>query len=153
MFFARRLHSADGATAMDTWDGYVANRNRLQQGWTARGVRGAVVLTGDAHRAYASDLMLDYDNPRQVIGTELVCSSVTSDGDGNADDTGGLSPLNPHIRFFSNLRGYTRVTVEPAQLTAEFRAVDRVTVRDRPVRTLKRYVVEAGNPGLHDAGP
>jgi alkaline phosphatase D len=44
------------------------------------------------------------------------------------------------------------VTVEPAQLTAEFRAVDRVSVPDRPVQTLKRYVVEAGNPGLRDAG-
>jgi hypothetical protein len=41
-------------------------------------------------------------------------------------------PTRPHITYYSNLRGYLRATVEPTQITAEFRAVDKVSVADRP---------------------
>lgn len=48
-------------------------------------VRNAVVLTGDVHRHWATDLKVDYKDPAaKVVGTELVCSSITSTGDGTA---------------------------------------------------------------------
>jgi alkaline phosphatase D len=152
VFFAQRLHSDAGAISADAWDGYAANRDRLQRGWHARGVRGAVVLTGDVHRAYANNLMLDYDSQDLTVGVELVTSSVSSGGDGDPADTSGLSGRNPHVRFYSNLRGYLRTVVDTGVLTASFRAVDGVTVPGQPVRTLRSFAVEAGNPGLHDAG-
>ena len=39
VFFAQKLASADGAKSMDSWDGYSANRGRLQRGWDAAGLR------------------------------------------------------------------------------------------------------------------
>ncbi|QFZ18162.1 alkaline phosphatase D family protein [Saccharothrix syringae] len=147
VFFAQKLASADGARSMDSWDGYTANRDRLQRGWDAAGLRNTVVLTGDVHRSWAADLMLDYDRQDRVVGTELVTTSVTSGGDGNAADT-GLSSLNPHVKFHKNLRGYVRTVTTPAQVGVDFRCVDRVTTRDYPVKTVQSYVVEAGNPGL-----
>ncbi|MGY0236339.1 alkaline phosphatase D family protein [Longispora urticae] len=147
VFFAQKLADAAGATSMDAWDGYVANRDRIQQGWDARGVRSAVVLTGDVHRSWASNLMADYASQNRIVGTELVTTSVTSSGDGNAADT-GLSSLNPHVKFFKNLRGYCRVHVDSTRMLADFRVVDKVTVRDYPVRTIQSYAIEAGNPGL-----
>ena len=106
-----------------------------------------MVLTGDVHRSWAADLMSDYATQDRIVGTELVTTSVTSGGDGNAADT-GVSSLNPHVKFYKNLRGYVRTVTSPTQVNVDFRFVDRVTVRDYPVRTLQSYVIQAGNPGL-----
>ncbi|MEV0676352.1 alkaline phosphatase D family protein [Actinosynnema sp. NPDC050436] len=147
VFFAQKLASAAGAKSMDSWDGYSANRDRLQRGWDAAGLKNTVVLTGDVHRSWASNLMLDYTAQDRVVGTELVTTSVTSGGDGNAADN-GLSALNPHVKFHKNLRGYVRTVTTPDQVAVDFRFVDKVTVRDYPVKTVQSYVVQAGNPGL-----
>nr|WP_235921440.1 alkaline phosphatase D family protein [Lentzea tibetensis] len=147
VFFAQRLAGADGAKSMDAWDGYSANRDRLQKGWDAAGIKNTVVLTGDVHRSWASNLMLNYQAQDKIVGTELVTTSVTSSGDGNAAET-SPQPLNPHVKFYKNLRGYVRTNITPAQMRVDFRAVDKVTVRDYPVKTVQSYVVEAGNPGL-----
>jgi alkaline phosphatase D len=147
VFFAQKLAAADGSKSMDSWDGYTANRDRLQRGWDARGNRGTVVLTGDVHKSWASNVMLDYRTQAKVIGTELVTTSVTSGGDGNAAET-GLSSLNPHVKFYKNLRGYVRTRTTATEMTVDFRTVDKVTVRDYPVKTAQSYVIEAGNPGL-----
>ncbi|GLZ36369.1 phosphodiesterase [Lentzea sp. NBRC 105346] len=101
VFFAQKLASSDGAKSMDSWDGYTANRDRIQKGWDASGNRGTVVLTGDVHRSWASNLMLDYRTQDKIIGTELVTTSVTSSGDGNAAET-SPQPLNPHVKFYKN---------------------------------------------------
>ena len=147
VFFAQKLASADGAKSMDSWDGYSANRGRLQRGWDAAGLRNTVVLTGDVHRSWAANLMNDYATQDRIVGTELVTTSITSGGDGNATDT-GLSNLNPHVKFYKNLRGYVRTVTTPTRMNVDFRFLDRVTTRDYPVRTLQSYVVQAGNPGL-----
>jgi alkaline phosphatase D len=147
VFFAQKLAAADGSKSMDSWDGYTANRGRLQRGWDAQGNRGTVVLTGDVHRSWANNLMLDYATQNKIIGTELVTTSVTSTGDGNAADT-GVSTLNPHVKFYKNLRGYIRTVTTPSQMAVDFRAVDKVTVRDYPVKTVQSYVIQADNPGL-----
>ncbi|MDQ3404972.1 MAG: alkaline phosphatase D family protein [Actinomycetota bacterium] len=147
VFFAQKLASADGAKSMDSWDGYSANRGRLQKAWETQGNTSTVVLTGDVHRSWASDLMADYTTQNKIIGTELVTTSITSGGDGNAAET-GTSSLNPHVKFYKNQRGYVRTVVTPTQMTVDFRVVDKVTVRDLPVKTVKTYAIEAGNPGL-----
>ncbi|MEU5691887.1 alkaline phosphatase D family protein [Actinosynnema sp. NPDC020468] len=147
VFFAQKLASADGAKSMDSWDGYTANRGRLQRGWDAAGLRNTVVLTGDVHRSWAANLMADYTAQDRIVGTELVTTSITSTGDGNAADT-GTSSLNPHVKFYKNLRGYVRTTTTPTEMSVDFRAVDKVTVRDYPVKTVQSYAIEAGNPGL-----
>jgi alkaline phosphatase D len=147
VFFAQRLSSSDGAKSMDAWDGYTANRKRIQDGWQARGNTSTVVLTGDVHQHWAANIMNNYASQDRVIGTELVTTSITSGGDGNpsSDGSGGL---NPHVKFNKSLRGYVRTVTTPTQMNVDFRVVDKVTVRDSPVRTEKSYVIQAGNPGL-----
>jgi len=149
VFFAQKLAGSDGSKSMDSWDGYTANRHRIQAGWDARGNTSTVVLTGDVHRSWASNVMADYATQSRVVGTELVTTSITSSGDGNPADN-GLSSLNPHVKYYRNQRGYVRTRLTPTLLTADFRALDKVTVRDRPISTVKTYVVEAGNPGLQN---
>ncbi|MFC6021759.1 alkaline phosphatase D family protein [Plantactinospora solaniradicis] len=148
VFFARQLDAA-GAASMDSWDGYRASRSRVQQAWTQRAVRNPVVLTGDVHQAWANDLKADYANPASAtIGTELVCTSISSGGNGSADTAIPNASINPHIRFFSNRRGYVRTTIGRTQLRADFRAVASVTEHGAPVSTVGSFVIADGRPGL-----
>ncbi|KPM50467.1 alkaline phosphatase [Frankia sp. CcI49] len=147
VFFAQRLSSAAGAKSMDAWDGYTANRGRIQAGWQATGNDSVVVLTGDVHQHWAANIMDNYTTQNQVIGTELVTTSITSGGDGTGAGT-GLSTLNPHVKFNWNRRGYVRTVTTPAQMTVDFRVLNQVTVRGLAVSTAQSYVIQAGNPGL-----
>ncbi|MET3172446.1 UNVERIFIED_ORG: phosphodiesterase/alkaline phosphatase D-like protein [Arthrobacter sp. UYCu721] len=69
--------------SMDGLDGYAASRRRITQGWVDANVRNAVVLTCDVHRNWANDLKVNYKDPGSpVVGSELVCTSITSTGNG-----------------------------------------------------------------------
>jgi alkaline phosphatase D len=147
VFFARRFNST--GASMDSWDGYRASRARIQQGWVDRGVRNPVVLTGDVHRAWGNNLVADYNNPSSaVIGTELVTSSVTSSGDGDATTTIPDVGNNPWLKFYSNRRGYIRANISPTEMRSDFRAVAKVSEHGAAATTLKSFVTEEGHPGL-----
>jgi alkaline phosphatase D len=145
--------------SMDAWDGYAASRQRITRGWVDAAVRNPVVLTGDVHAHWASDLKLDYDDPTSpTVGAELVCSSITSSGDG-ADSATGSHPWlanNPHLRFHNDLRGYVRTTITPDQMTADFRCVRRVSRRDARTFTRASFTIHDRQPGVeltHDNPP
>jgi alkaline phosphatase D len=147
VFFARRFNST--GASMDSWDGYRASRARIQEGWVDRATRNPVVLTGDVHRAWASNLVADYNNPASaVIGSELVTSSVTSSGDGDGATAIPDVGTNPWLKFYNNRRGYVRTTISPTQLRADFRAVAKVSEHDAAASTVKSFVIEEGRPGL-----
>ncbi|TDB77056.1 alkaline phosphatase [Micromonospora sp. KC723] len=154
VFFAQRDRDAGPltVTSMDAWDGYLASRERITRGWVAAGVRNPVVLTGDVHAHWASDLKLDYSDPTsRTVGSELVCSSVTSGGDG-FDSASGSHPwlrTNPHLRFQNNLRGFVRTTITPARLTADFAVLPYVTRPDAPAHVRASFAIEDRVPGLH----
>ncbi|GAA3300685.1 alkaline phosphatase D family protein [Dactylosporangium vinaceum] len=148
VFFARQFDAA-GAGNMDAWDGYRASRAPIQQGWVDRGVRNPLILTGDVHAAWANNLKADYADPDSaVIGTELVCTSITSGGNGTADTTIPNAATNPHLRFYSNRRGYVRTSITPARVTADFRGVATVTEHGAAASTLQSFAVLDGRPGL-----
>ncbi|GAA0560167.1 alkaline phosphatase D family protein [Paractinoplanes ferrugineus] len=148
VFFAEQVNAA-GVANMDAWDGYRASRDRLQRGWVERRVRNPVVLTGDVHTAWANDLKADYADPAsRTIGTELVCTSITSRGDGSRVTRIPTGAVNPHLRFYSDRRGYLRSTLTPAEITADFRAIDAVSTPGAPVRTLRSFKIQNGRPGI-----
>jgi alkaline phosphatase D len=158
VFFAQR--DGDGARSTctdhstDAWDGYAASRDRIATGWVQRGVPNMVVLTGDVHKHWASDLRADYyDGTGPVIGTELVTTSVTSGGrGGGAPPSAGWLANNPHVKYSQDQRGYVRATLTPTQLTAEFMVVTpSVLSTTASVVVDRRFVVQAGRPGLQPA--
>jgi alkaline phosphatase D len=137
---------------MDAWDGYAACRDRVVSSWQRSGVRNPVVLTGDVHDHYAAEVLADWDDPAsEVVATELVTTSITSNGDGEDPDDGRTwwSDQNPHVPFWTDLRGYVRTRFTPTELTADFRCLPRVSVPDQPAFTRASYVVEEGRPGLN----
>jgi alkaline phosphatase D len=139
---------------MDAWDGYRASRQRITQGWVDAEVRNPVVLTGDVHAHWASDLYLDYDEAASTepVGSELITSSITSGGDGydEPDGTHPWAEWNPNLRFWTNLRGYVSTTITPTEMTARFRCVDRVTTPGAEAFTRATFVLEDGVRGLQE---
>jgi len=132
--------------AMDAWDGYPAARRRLLRSFVDGAVRNPVVLTGDVHRHYANDLLLD----DRVIASELVTSSVSSGGDG-AERT-ALTDIqlgeNPHLRWADSRRGYVMLKLGPSDLRAEFRTLPFVSRPGGRAATAAAFGLEDGRRGL-----
>jgi alkaline phosphatase D len=156
VFFAQRDRDEGPVkvTSQDAWDGYVASRRRVTQGWIDAGVRNPVVLTGDVHAHWAADLKLDYDDPTgPTVGAELVTTSITSGGDG-ADSDPAAHPflrINPHLRFYNNQRGYVLTRIDRDRLTADFKVLPTVREPGAEVRTRATFVIEDRVPGVQQA--
>ncbi len=144
----------DGRFSMDKWDGYTAARRRLYARLLEARTPNPVVLSGDTHVHYASELTLDpLDRRSTPVGVELTNSSISSSGDGSEVQNGwsALQRDNPQVKFHNNRRGYIACVATPRALRADFRVVDRVTSPGAPLRTAGSVIVEAGRPGLQSA--
>jgi alkaline phosphatase D len=154
VFFGRRDNNPDPAAtvvSMDAWDGYAASRDRIVGGMVEHGVRNPVVLTGDVHAHWASEVFRDQDDPDSgVVASEFVTSSITSGGDGydQADGRHPWAAWNPNLTFWTNLRGYVSTTITPTQMTVDHRCVRYVTSPGAPVFTRAQYVLEDGVRGM-----
>jgi alkaline phosphatase D len=137
---------------LDQWDGYAPQRDRLLRLLSTGRVANPVVLAGDIHSSWFSDLKLDFDDPTSpTVAVEFVGTSMSSDFPVAFDGpVKAANPVfNPHVRYFDGLkRGYLRCEVGRDAWRADVRVVDTVEVRRAPVRTEASFVTEAGHPGL-----
>ncbi|QZT60346.1 alkaline phosphatase D family protein [Mycolicibacterium austroafricanum] len=135
----------------DAWDGYVANRDRITAGMLNSPVRNAVVLTGDVHAHWAAEVYERAGDPlSRRVATKLVTTSISSGGDGSDTraDVDEILPDNPHIRYFSNRRGYVRTRITPDEMRADFRTVPFVTRQGAPVQTGASFTIADRLPQL-----
>jgi alkaline phosphatase D len=143
-----RNWDSDGqpTNSMDTWDGYPVARQRVLDAFEH--VPNAIVLTGDIHSSWAGNLHVR--GPQSpVVGAELVCSSITTNGDGyDVPARDGFKEWNPHFLFHDERRGFVSCELTPARLTASFRVLPYVREPDAPIETRGVFVVEAGRPGV-----
>ncbi|GAA3923801.1 alkaline phosphatase D family protein [Actinomadura viridis] len=153
VFFAQRDNNAGPlkVTSQDSWDGYVASRDRITSGWVDAKVRNPVVLTGDVHAHWAGDIKANFDDPSSAtIGAELVCSSITSGGDG-ADSDPAAHPflkINPHLRFYNNQRGYVISRIGKDEMRSDFKTLPNVRTPGAAASTKATFVVEDRVPGV-----
>ena len=96
---------------MDAWDGVAAARNRLLGFVRDARIGNVVVLTGDIHSSWVTDLKTDFADPTSpVVATEFVGTSISSDFPPQfiAIIQAALAhPSNAHVKFFD---GAFRVT-------------------------------------------
>ncbi|WP_323374139.1 alkaline phosphatase D family protein [Plantactinospora alkalitolerans] len=137
---------------LDQWDGYLPQRDRLLRLLSDARVANPVVLAGDIHSTWISDLKLDFDDPASpTVATEFVGTSISSDFPAAFDaPIKQANPiLNPHVRYFDGLgRGYLRCDVRPDSWRTDVRVVETIERRESPVRTSASFVVENGRPGV-----
>ncbi len=136
---------------VDTWDGYAAERDRVLGDIVASGAQNPVVLTGDIHTHYASDLRTNFDDPSsRRVGVELVTTSVTSDGDGYDDPAGRAVEMaeNPHIAYVDQRRGFVMCRVDGTQLKADFHTIPYVSKRNAADSVSATFTVQNGSHRL-----
>lgn len=137
----------------DAWDGYPAARRRLTDFIATRRPANPLILGGDVHCFYATDIKTDFSDPRApVIASEFIGSSITSRGWTNAQLTPMLA-ANPHIRFAEpERRGYAVLDLGTHATQTRFRGVMDVRDAQSGVETLKTFTVEAGRAGVQMGG-
>ena len=137
---------------MDVWSGYEVARRRLMEFLAQRRPSNPVVLTGDIHTNWVSDLRVDYADERaRTVATEFVGTSISSGGDGS--DTRGTTARmlaeNPWVKFFNSQRGYVSCEVTPDRWRADYRVLEYVTRPNSPISTRASFLIEDGRPGAH----
>lgn len=136
---------------LDAWDGYPAARARLLATAQRQGV-DLVVLAGDSHNAWASDLVVD----GRPAGVEFAGQSVTSPGFEHdlratppATLASTLMAANPTLRWADTAqRGYMQVTLTPAEAVCEWRFTQPVAQRSDRLAGMVRGRVQAGRRRL-----
>ena len=117
------------AINMDQWDGYPVEREEILDFVDENSIKNMVVLTGDIHTSWASELYKSsavltggvFDEP---LGVEFVAPSVTSPGfpDGAAELVSAVLPVvNPHMKY-TDLKnhGFILIDVNHQRVQAEF---------------------------------
>lgn len=136
----------------DGWDGYPAARQRLMDLFAEGAGANPVVLGGDVHSFWVTELKRDFADARApAIASEFVTTSITS----QPPPEGRIQAVlreNPHIHYATGAhRGYLRLTLTPERLMAELRGVTSVTEREADCHTLASFVVENGIAGPQPA--
>jgi alkaline phosphatase D len=147
----RRPDLPGGGFSLDSWDGYVAARQRLMDvvaGVEGDGVQNFVSIGGDIHTSAVADLHSDpTDLTSAVIGTEFIGPSISAlellDPVALA---GARSIPNVHLYDIDN-RGYLVVEFTAREATASFRWLEDALDPDSPIRTGAVWSTTAGSPG------
>jgi alkaline phosphatase D len=136
----------------DGWDGYPVARRRLLDTLATSRAANPLVLGGDVHTFYATELRRDFARPvskaNPRVATEFVGTSVTSNSRPQAR-TDQLVALNPHIKYGrSDRRGYMLLEVTPQETRTRFMGLDDVRDPYTAQRELAAFRVEDGKVGV-----
>jgi alkaline phosphatase D len=142
----------EGRFWTDGWDGYPAARQRLMRDIARHHPSNPVVISGDVHSFFASDLRSDFYRPASpanpVLATEFCGTSVTSNSRPQARTEQYLA-MNPHIAYGrSDRRGFAVMDLTPDHATVLFQGLDDVKSASSAMATLARFGVENGRPGV-----
>jgi alkaline phosphatase D len=146
-----RRPGPEEAFAMDQWSGYEVCRDRVLRFIADRKPTNPIVITGDIHSNWVSDLKVQWkDEHAPAIATEFTGTSISSGGDGVDEQpaTADWYRENPHLKMYNSRRGYVLITLSEAQCRADYRVVPFVTKPGAPVRTHSSWVVENGRCGV-----
>lgn len=136
---------------MDAWDGYPAARERLLRA-AQEADANLVVLAGDSHNAWASEL----SNANAAAGVEFAGHSVSSPGFESyiswirpEDLSAQTVRANPQLRWAETARrGYMAVELTPARATSEYRFLQGVRNRSTQLAGTQRLSSAAGSHKL-----
>jgi alkaline phosphatase D len=141
----------------DGWDGYPAARRRLFDTLVKSRAANPLVLGGDVHTFYATELRADFNRPASkanpVIATEFVGTSVTSSSRPQ-QRTAEYVAMNPHIKYGrSDRRGYMLLEITPHETRTRFMGLDEVRDARTGQRELAAFRVVDGKAGVGFCDP
>ncbi|GAA1764210.1 hypothetical protein GCM10009712_10900 [Pseudarthrobacter sulfonivorans] len=86
-----------------------------------------------------------------MVGSELVCTSITSTSNGSGSATDPTMAWNPPLKFYNDNRGYVNTRITKDAVTADFRVLDYVRKPGSPVSTKASFAIQDGVSGLQQA--
>ena len=150
--FLDAAHPLPPIANLDQWDGYDPARTRLLKFLAARKVPNPVVLAGDIHSSWFSDLRINRDDlTSKPVAVEFTATSISSDFPAAFDaPLKQANPtLNPHVRYFDgSVHGYLRFDINRERWLTQARTVASIATRQSPVTTTASWATVAGSPGL-----
>lgn len=158
---------------MDAWDGYQANKNRTLQTLYDNNINNNIVVAGDSHANWVSDLTwLDHNNNTNnhhpsynpttgtgAIGVEFAGTAITSPsayGENiTADAANELSKAlvnanaNDALQWAEGYyRGYYELRITPEEVGARFFGMPIIKERDAGEVSLANFTVKSGENRL-----
>jgi len=123
----------------DQWDGYPAARERFYDAIEKNAVKDVVVLSGDIHASFASDLArtpnvaaaYDATTGRGSLAVELVTPSVTSETPSKPSDAALVMRENPWMKHVDlDRHGYVLLDLDATRAHGAYFYVNDVESRD-----------------------
>lgn len=151
----RRLEQRDPIAAMglpaalDMWEGYPADRERLYGAFARSGAR-PVVISGDSHSFWANEL---HDRRGRLVACEYGTTGVTSPGAGELApgvDTGTIvARVNREVRYNNQVdHGFLLLTLDRTQARADMVAVSTIDTPDYSTRVVKSFAAYPDGRGV-----
>lgn len=138
----------------DQWDGYPGARNRLYATIDDLAVDNLVVLAGDIHSSWASELPrteaeYDPETGAGAIAVEFVTPGITSLFPLNEGLVDLALSFNPHVKYGNvTSRGYLVLDVTAARVEATWYHLPSVATADVPEVTGPTYRTDHGSRRL-----
>ncbi|KDQ33328.1 hypothetical protein PLEOSDRAFT_1099298 [Pleurotus ostreatus PC15] len=149
----------------DAWDGYRANRARILDHLYNNEISNTVILAGDSHANWVSDLARPNDtttyNPITgdgAIGVEFAGTAVTSTSSFRANIAPAaadvisrqLVDINPDLQWSEgSFRGFFTLTIDPQWLNATYYAMRNITFPNTDGFASAEFPVKNGENKLH----
>lgn len=159
-----------GFTNLDSWDGYPAEREKLLRFIKNNSITNTIVVTGDIHCTWASDLPVRANDtsykPQTGEGAaavEFVTPSISSANINELQNTPPNSPqskliagqlkfVNPHIKEIElDNHGYMILDIQNDKAQADWYFVDSTNTKNKGESFYKGYVTQSGKNSLKPA--
>ncbi|KAF3917947.1 hypothetical protein ABW20_dc0110240 [Dactylellina cionopaga] len=159
--------------SLDSWDGYVASRNRTLHHLYSNNIPNNIVLAGDSHRSWVSDLVWlnstdpdpnpqdhpDYEprTGRGAIGVEFAGTAVTSPGsvgwNGTIDKAQAMAEysvkINPVLQWTDvYYRGYMELDISHEVVKTTYFGIQDLLTRNGKEIQLAQFEVLNGENKL-----
>lgn len=136
-------------TALDMWQGYPVDRERLYRALDQANAR-PIVVSGDSHSFWANELS---DASGKLIAAEFGTTGITSPGAGMI--AGGLNvgvpvaKANPEVLFNDQVaKGFVLLTLTREKARADLMAVSTIVSRDFTTAPVKSFEVTPNGTGV-----
>lgn len=136
-------------TALDMWEGYPVDRERLYTVLREAGAR-PIVLSGDSHSFWANEL---HDAAGRRVACEFGTTGITSPGAGEISpgvNTGSLvASRNEEVVFNDQVsQGFVLLTLTRDEARGDMVAVSSIVTKDFKTRTVKSFATRPDGKGL-----
>ncbi|MFT5578644.1 MAG: alkaline phosphatase D [Paraglaciecola psychrophila] len=160
-----QVMGADGRPLSgDFWDGYPASRQRLLAQFEQQANSNNVILTGDVHSSWGSDICQSpfsttgeqaYNSAtgEGALAVEFVAPAVSSPAlpsQEKADESAGqLMQAHPHIKYVELFRrGYMVVQIDRTAVSNSWYHIDTISERSTAQQRAKKLQLQLNKPGL-----